>query len=33
MPKLPDQFPFAFLHFGRRNSATALGTSPHRLCP
>jgi hypothetical protein len=32
-PKLPDQFHFAFLRSGRRNTAAALGTSPRRLCP
>jgi hypothetical protein len=31
-PKLPDQFPFAFLHSGRRNTAAVLGTSPRRQC-
>jgi hypothetical protein len=30
--KLPDQFPFTFLHSGRRNTAATLGTSPRRLC-
>jgi hypothetical protein len=32
-PKLPDRFPFAFLHSGCRNTTAALGTSPRRLCP
>jgi hypothetical protein len=32
MPKLPNQFPFAFLHSGRQNTAAALRTSLHRLC-
>jgi hypothetical protein len=31
--KLPDQFPFTFLHSGHRNTVAALGTSPRRLCP
>jgi hypothetical protein len=32
MSKLPDQFPFAFLHSDRRNTIAALRTSPRRLC-
>jgi hypothetical protein len=31
MPKLPDQFPFTFLHSGRWNTTAALETLPRRL--
>jgi hypothetical protein len=32
MSKLPNQFPFAFLHSSRRTTVTALGSSLRRLC-